>query len=64
MEGAFFTLMGVGLGMLLRDLGLRVFGSVVPARLELDVVLPFFFSEPPPSRSTKVGSSRSYLKDI
>ena len=63
-EEAFFTLMGVGLGMLLRDLGLRVFGSVVPARLELDVLLPFFFSEPPLSRSTKVGSSRSYLKDI
>ena len=63
--GAFFTLMGVGLGMLLRDFGLSVFGSVVvPARLELDVVLPFFFSEPPLSRSTKFGSSPSYLKDI
>ena len=36
--GSIFTLMGVGLGMLLRDFGLSVFGSVVvPARLE------FFF---------------------
>ena len=44
MEEALFTLLGVDLGMLLRDFGLKVLicSVAVAARLAFDVVLPFF----------------------